>query len=245
MSSGTAIDWNSVIKKEAIGIGGIDIGEVQEVNDDYITIRKGLVDRKEYNISKSLVEDFDGIVLRFKVNEFDLSRFEKISEPSLSKNKVLDDDSLLKELSSSTNKETSTTETTTVPLMAETLKVKKKAVEDKISITKESVSETKTVEIELMQETITIERRPVSDNSNTSSNDLSSTTTTTEGEPVESTEEISISLKREEPVISKKPYVKKEVIVKKKLVTEIKTVSEDITHEEIKYDNKSISNKSK
>jgi uncharacterized protein (TIGR02271 family) len=244
MSSGTSIDWNKVIKKEAIGIGGIDIGEVQEVNDDYITIRKGLVDRKEYNISKSLVEDFDGIVLRFKVNEFDLSRFEKISESSLStsKNKVLDDDSLLKELSSSTHKETSTTGTTTVPLMAETLKVKKKAVEDKISITKESVSETKTVEIELMQETITIERRPVYDNSNTSSNDLSSSIT--EGGPVEYTEEISIPLKREEPVISKKPYVKKEVMVKKKLVTEIKTVSEDITHEEIKYDYKSISNKS-
>jgi uncharacterized protein (TIGR02271 family) len=242
MSSGTSIDWNSVIKKEAIGIGGIDIGEVQEVNEDYITIRKGLIDKKEYNISKSLVEDFDGIVLRFKVNEFDLSRFEKISEPSSTKNKMLDDDSLLKELSSSTHKETSTTGTTTVPLMAETLKVKKKAMEDKISITKESVSETKTVEIELMQENITIERRPVSDNSNTSSNNLSSTTT--EGEPVESTEEISIPLKREEPVISKKPYVKKEVIVKKKFVTEIKTVSEDITHEEIKYDSKSILNKS-
>lgn len=242
MSSGTSIDWNSVIKKEAIGIGGIDIGEVQEVNDDYITIRKGLVDRKEYNISKSLVEDFDGIVLRFKVNEFDLVRFEKILETSsITKNKVLDDDSLLKELSSSTYKETSTTGTTTVPLMAETLKVKKKAVEDKISITKESVSEIKTVEIELMQETITIERRPVYDNSNTSSNDLSSSTT--EGGPVEYTEEISIPLKREEPVISKKPYVKKEVMVKKKLLTEIKTVSEDITHEEIKYDNKSISNK--
>lgn len=227
MSSGTNIDWNSVIKKEAVGIGGIDIGQVQEVNDDYVTIQKGLVDKKEYNISKSLVEDFNGIALRFKVNEFDLSRFEKISEPLLSENRVSYDDTLLKELSSSTHKETSTT----VPLMAETLKVEKKILEDNIRITKEPIKETKTVEIELMRETITIERRPVSDNNNSPSNDLS---TTIESGSSESTAKISISLKREEPVITKKPYVKKEVIVKKKPITETKTITEDVTHEEIK-----------
>ena len=235
MSSGTNIDWNSVIKKEAVGIGGIDIGQVQEVNDDYVTIQKGLVDKKEYNISKSLVEDFDGIALRFKVNEFDLLRFEKISEPLLSsENKAVDDDTLLKELSSSIHKETSTTtkETKTIPLMAETLKVKKEIAQDNIRITKEPISDTKTVEIELMLETITIERRPVSDNNYSPSNDLS--TTATDRDPVESTTEISISLKREEPVITKKPYVKKEVIVKKKPITETKTITEEVTHEEIK-----------
>jgi uncharacterized protein (TIGR02271 family) len=230
MSSGTNIDWNSVIKKEAIGIGGIDIGQVQEVNNDYITIQKGLVDRKEYNISKSLVEDFDGIVLRFKVNEFDLSRFEKkISEP-LSSEKGVDDDALLKQLSSFAHKETSTTETTTVPLMAETLKVKKRMMEDSISISKEPISDTKTVEIELMREIITIERRPLAYNDNVSSNDLS----TIESGPVESNTELSIPLKREEPVITKKPYVKKEVIIKKKPITETKTITEEVTHEEIK-----------
>jgi uncharacterized protein (TIGR02271 family) len=239
MSSGTNIDWNSVIKKEAIGIGGIDIGQVQEVNDDYVTIQKGLVDKKEYNISKSLIEDFDGIALRFKVNEFDLSRFEKILEPLLSENKVVDDDTLLKELSSSTHKETTSTtkDTTAIPLIAETLKVKKDIVEDNIRITKEPISDTKTVEIELMLETITIERRPVYDTINSTSKDL--TTTTTEGGLIESTTEISIPLKREEPIITKKPYVKKEVIVKKKPITETKTITEDVTHEEIKYDNKS------
>jgi uncharacterized protein (TIGR02271 family) len=45
--------------------------------------------------------------------------------------------------------------------------------------------------------------------------------------------EISIPLKREEAVITRKPYVKEEVVVKKKPVTETKEVTEDVTHEKI------------
>ena len=56
---------------------------------------------------------------------------------------------------------------------------------------------------------------------------------------MESRTEISIPLKREEPVVTKKPYVKEEVIVKKKPVTETKTITENITHENIEYENKS------
>ena len=51
------IDWNSAIKKEALGIGGVDLGEVYAVEDEYITTQKGLVDKKWYRIPKSLVED--------------------------------------------------------------------------------------------------------------------------------------------------------------------------------------------
>ncbi len=51
--------------------------------------------------------------------------------------------------------------------------------------------------------------------------------------PVDSRTEISIPLKREEPVVTKKPYVKEEIVVKKKPVTETKQVSEKVTSEKI------------
>jgi uncharacterized protein (TIGR02271 family) len=51
--------------------------------------------------------------------------------------------------------------------------------------------------------------------------------------PVESRTEISIPLKREEPVVTKKPYVIEEVIVKKKPTTETKEVSEKVTSEKV------------
>ena len=60
MSTDKSIDWNSVIKKEAVGIGGIDLGEVYEIEDEYIVTQKGFLDKKWYHIPKSLVETFDG-----------------------------------------------------------------------------------------------------------------------------------------------------------------------------------------
>ena len=100
--------------------------------------------------------------------------------------------------------------------------------------------ETKTVEIELTREMVTIERRPVDNNSSSYSPSMQSLeqSSSIEG-PVEFRTEISIPLKREVPVITKTPYVKEEVIVKKKPITETKTITEEITHENIKYDNKS------
>ena len=45
MSTDKSIHWNSVIKKEAVGIGGIDLGEVYEIKDDYIVTQKGFLDK--------------------------------------------------------------------------------------------------------------------------------------------------------------------------------------------------------
>ena len=135
---------------------------------------------------------------------------------------------------------------TKIPVMAENLEVTKRLTEDKVDIIKEPVTETKTVEIELMRETVTIERRPVNDNGKsitnsgirgTNTNNLNSSSFSSEG-PVEFRTEILIPLKREEPIIIKKPYVKEEIIVKKKPITETKTLTEDITHENVTYDNK-------
>ncbi len=40
------IDWSGVLRKEAIGSGGVDLGEVYGVGDAYIITQKGLSDKK-------------------------------------------------------------------------------------------------------------------------------------------------------------------------------------------------------
>ena len=226
------IDWNTVLKKEAIGTGGVDLGEVYGVGDAYIITQKGLSDKKWYHIPKSSAESFDGNVLRLKVNESDLLSFEKTEDQE---NR---DNSSPASTLSGMPKETETT----IPLMAENLEVVKHVTEDDIHITKEPVKETKTVEIELTREEISIERRPVQKDSysgltSVQSNEQNPNASPIDG-PVETRTVISIPLKREEPVITKTPYVKEEIVVKKKPVSETKSVTEDITYERAKYDNK-------
>jgi uncharacterized protein (TIGR02271 family) len=124
--------------------------------------------------------------------------------------------------------------------MGEDLKVIKTVAEDDIDIIKEPVKETKTVEIELTHEEISIERRPVDKDYHSGS----SSTQQPSGQdaysspidgPVEFRTEISIPLKREEPVVTKTPYVKEEIVVKKKPVTETKSITEKVTYEKAKY----------
>ena len=226
------IDWNIVLKKEAIGTGGVDLGEVYGVGDAYIITQKGLSDKKWYHIPKSSAESFDGNVLRLKVNESDLLSFEKTEDQEIRENS-----------STTSNLSGMPKETeTTVPLMAENLEVVKHVTEDDIHITKEPIKETKTVEIELTREEISIERRSVQKDSypgltSVQSNEQNPNASPIDG-PVETRTVISIPLKREEPVITKTPYVKEEIVVKKKPVSETKSITEDITYERAKYDNK-------
>lgn len=223
------IDWNNVLKKEAIGTDGLDLGEVHEVGDTYIVTQKGLLNKKRYHLPISSAESFDGDTLKLRVSESELKGFEETGGQKFEGYSSFKSSDMSKDLE------------TKIPVMAENLEVTKNMAEDKVNIIKEPIMETKTVEIELTREMITIERRPVDNNSSSHDSLMQdseqSSSSSIEG-PVESRTEISIPLKREEPVITKKPYVKEEVIVKKKPITETKTITENITHENIKYDNK-------
>jgi len=222
------IDWSSIVKKEAIGNEGLDLGEVHEVGESYIITQRGLINKKRYHIPKSAAESFDGDILKLRVSESELESYEQTEDQKF------DDYSTFK--ASDMSKEVETK----IPLMAEDLEVTKRVAEDKVDIIKEPVRETKTVEIELTHEKITIERRPVTSDpySGSSSSggggDVSSdqSSSSIEG-PVETRTEISIPVKREEPVITKKPYVKEEIIIRKKPVTETRTITEEVTHEEV------------
>jgi hypothetical protein len=74
-------NWADVIKKEARGLGNFDLGEVQEVSNGLILTQKGIVNKEIYSFPISIVESFDGNVLRLQVSEEDaMNKFKKFTE---------------------------------------------------------------------------------------------------------------------------------------------------------------------
>ena len=71
------IDWPAVMKKEARGLNGEDLGKVQQVSDTCVTIEKGMIEKTFFSIPKGLVKDYDGHTLRFKITEEEaMNRFQ-------------------------------------------------------------------------------------------------------------------------------------------------------------------------
>jgi hypothetical protein len=77
MSDNFNINWSDVIKKEARGINDYDLGEVQEISEDYVITERGMVDKTRFMIPKISVSNFDGHNLRFNVSEEDASKYSK------------------------------------------------------------------------------------------------------------------------------------------------------------------------
>ena len=77
---GSKINWKDVIKKEARGNNYEDLGNVQEVKDNYVIVQRGTIDKEKFYIPKDEAESYDGDVLKFKFSEQELSKYQ--DEPS-------------------------------------------------------------------------------------------------------------------------------------------------------------------
>jgi hypothetical protein len=75
MSGDLNINWSDVIKKEARGINDYDLGEVQEISEDYVITERGMADKTRFMIPKISVSNFDGHNLHFNVSEQDASKY--------------------------------------------------------------------------------------------------------------------------------------------------------------------------
>jgi uncharacterized protein (TIGR02271 family) len=215
--------WNEIIKKEARGIDDADFGEIQSVDPEHVITQKGIIDKEIFSFPTNLVQEYDGNRVLFKVTEEE-------ARNSYMHSQNIDDYSRGTETETNTNDESLSNITENeevVQLNSEELDVQKRVVEDEKVITKKPVKETKTVEVELnRQEIESIERRPPSDESEGEARD-----------PIQSSEEIKIPLKREESKVTKKPYVKEEVVIKKKIITDRKEITEEVTSEELDTSN--------
>jgi hypothetical protein len=78
----SAIDWKDVIKKEARGIDDADFGEVQEVSNGMVLTHRGIINKVLFSIPQSVVESYDGEVLRFRLSEIEaVDKYQKLFEP--------------------------------------------------------------------------------------------------------------------------------------------------------------------
>jgi hypothetical protein len=77
MSGNLNINWSDVIKKEARGVNDYDLGEVQEISEDYVISERGVVDKTRFMIPKTFVSNFDGHNLHFNVSEQDASKYKQ------------------------------------------------------------------------------------------------------------------------------------------------------------------------
>jgi len=68
MGSLSSIDWNDVIDKEARSSSNEDLGEVQEVDENYIFVQRGMISKDKFYIPIDMVESYDGTILRFRIS---------------------------------------------------------------------------------------------------------------------------------------------------------------------------------
>ena len=70
------IEWNDVIKKEARGLDDLDLGEVQEITEDKVIVKKGIIEHNIFHLPKSHIQSYDGHVLHFNISEGELKNYE-------------------------------------------------------------------------------------------------------------------------------------------------------------------------
>ena len=77
--SSNIIPWNEVIKKEARGMNDEDFGEIQEIQGNYVLIQRGIINKETFYLPKDQAESYDGNVLKFRLTESDLSKYQNNS----------------------------------------------------------------------------------------------------------------------------------------------------------------------
>lgn len=67
--------WQEALNKRAIGIDKCDLGKVEQINDDIIVTKKGLINKSRYLMPKKLVDRFEGNILYFKIMKAEAKQF--------------------------------------------------------------------------------------------------------------------------------------------------------------------------
>lgn len=219
------IDWNELIKKEAKGINNEDLGEVQEVTQDYVLVEKGVINKEKLYIPRDLAVGYNGTILIFNITAEEVkNKFLRKSPPVFSQSQSTGEDASI------------TDDLIIVPVMAERLAITKKVSSQEAKIIKESITEIKTVEVPLTHDEIYIETRPISDENE---RQVSNEEGHQADEPsikldIPTQEEVvTLFLRVEVPEVIKHHHMKEEIVVKKKSFTEIKKISEPLRSERV------------
>jgi len=64
-----SINWNELLKQDAISIDGVNLGQVQGLFEPFVVIEKGNLSKETYYIPKSVIEKNNQNVLYFRLTE--------------------------------------------------------------------------------------------------------------------------------------------------------------------------------
>lgn len=211
------IDWNDIIKKEARGINNEDLGEVQEVTQDYVLVEKGIINKEKFYIPRDLAVGYNGIILIFNLSIEDAkNKFLRDSPPVLSQSQLTGGDASI------------SGDLVIVPVMAERLEVTKKESSQEARIIKEAITEVKTVEVPLAHDELYIETRPVGDK-----NEQQATGISVQSDIPTQEEVGTLFIRAEVPEVLRRYHMKEEIVVKKKISTETKKITEQLRGERV------------
>ena len=203
------IDWKDVLKKEARGKNDEDLGEVQEIINNYILVQRGIINKEKYYIPQSQVESYDGHILRFQITEDDLNKYAGEEDPPSIEEQYASTTAIDSGGGSAGGVKVEEKEETGIPLKSGN---QDEGNRNEDSIAKQLVTENKTVQIPVTHEEVTIETRPPSGD-------------TQAQEPVSSKENITIPVKKEQVEIIKTPHFKDETVMKSKPKSETTNTS--------------------
>ncbi len=79
-----SLEWKEMIKKEARGYEkGDDLGEVQEIGQEFVVTQRGRISKHKFYLPKNLVKGYDGDTLWFNITEEDAEdNFKKERPPN-------------------------------------------------------------------------------------------------------------------------------------------------------------------
>ena len=146
------IDWDDVVKKEARGKNEDDLGEVQQVTQDYVLVEKGIINKEKLYIPRELVLGFNGSILLFDTTTQEAKNmFLRDSPPILSQSQFTGQDITI------------TDDLVIIPVLGEKLEVSKETHSEEAKVIKESITEVKTNQLPLIHDELYIETRPLTD----------------------------------------------------------------------------------
>jgi uncharacterized protein (TIGR02271 family) len=186
----STINWDDVIKKEARGINDADLGEIQQVDQNFILTQKGTIDKEKFHIPKSLVAYYDGNILHLNVSEEEAKK--TYMEGS---SQIVEEEEHIK-------------------IMEERIVISKRAITgEEITIIKEPATETKTVQVEIAHEEAIIDKNSVGE----ATLSLHPVETIKEIKIPLMKEEIEIS---KQPYVKEEVIIRKKPVIETRTVTE-------------------------
>lgn len=71
------INWDDIIKKEARGLDDYDLGEVQDLNEQFVETKRGVVDKDRFFLPREKVVKFDGNKVWFSVTKDEAKAYKR------------------------------------------------------------------------------------------------------------------------------------------------------------------------